>query len=225
MKRDREDDDSSNDDEPATKLCVDESQVLRHLQEKLAKEDEANEFINRRLYETQKQYYTVYMEKLMKQIPMGEQLVQIVSQLGEIQQDCGFEYTFTAAKSAIQSSMRVKQIKAFHAIFDMVYGVGIRYVHDKVVTPALVTVVKPEHLDHAYDMYKKCTVTEEDQSVLELQSLLYCIQEDIDKRETCRVPNPLYSRLTQQMKAMSEYVIALLTAAATPNVDNVEQVL
>lgn len=235
MKRSHESCESSDeslDDIPAKKANaekISESTILADLHKNLSEEGDMNQFINQRLFEAQKQYYRVYMEKLLKQIPMGQQLVDIVTHLGETtQENNGFEYTFTAAKSAIQSSMRVKQIKALQAIFDMVYGLGMRYVHDHMVTPALKPMIQSQKLEEAYNTYKRFTTVEEDGSVLELQCLLFCIQEDIQKTECCKVVNPVYSRLTQQMKAMSEYVIALLTSAATSTEKNppiVEEVL
>lgn len=224
MKRERELDDETDEEreEPPTfKHCpdTDEAHILINLQKNLKSDNDMNDFINQRLFETQKQYYTVYMKKLMKQIPLGQQLVEIVTQLGELSKDNGFEYMFTAAKSAIQSSIRVKQIKVFQAIFDMIYGVGWRYLHEKVVTPALKNVVKPEQLDRAFSTYQRSLVSNDDSKELELQTLLYYIQEDIDKRETSKVSNPFYSRITQQAQGVSDYVISLLTAATQPYVD------
>lgn len=199
-------------EEPQTLAREDEPHILQDLQAGLLKGN-LNDSIERRLFETQKEYFTVYMEKLMCKIPMGQDLVKIIRN-GEGSN--GFEYTFTAAKSMIQSQMRVKQIRAFHAVFDMVYGLMWRYVHEKVVSPALRSVLSDEKLNLAYEKYQCCSKTEEEGSVVEMQCLLYCIQEVIENQEPVKIPNPLYSRFTQQMKAMSEYVIALLVSLSKP---------
>lgn len=215
MKRPHDGDDL---EEPSTSMpkldeISKEANILQDLQTNLMKEDH----IEKRLFETQKQYFTVYMEKLMHQIPMGKDLVNII-----MRGTNEFEYMFTAAKSVIQSQMRIKQIRAFHAVFDMVYSLVWRYVHEKVVSPTLTKVVSSKQLNMAYEKYQSCSKTEEDGSVIEMQCLLYCIQEMLENEETVKIPNPLYSRFTQQMKAMSEYVIALLISMSKPEQSNIE---
>lgn len=189
-----------------------ENTILNDLKTNLLKGD-LNSQIEKRLFETQKEYFTVYMEKLMHKIPMGEELVKIIQSRGSPHE---FEYMFTAAKSVIQSQMQVKQIKAFHAVFDMVYSIMSRYVHEKVVSPTLEKVLSSKQLNLAYEKYQQCSNIEEDGSVIEMQCLLYCIQDMLESQEPVKITNPLYSRLTQQVKAMSEYVIALLVALAKP---------
>lgn len=196
--------------------CCEETHILQDLQANLLKGD-LNSSIEQRLFETQKQYFTVYMEKLMHKVPMGEDLVKIVK--GGANE---FEYMFTAAKSVIQSQMRVKQIKAFHAVFDMVYSLMWRYVHEKVVSPTMEKVLSSTQLDRAYERYQACSKTEEEGSVVEMQCLLYCIQEMLESQEPVKIPNPLYSRFTQQMKAMSEYVITILVSLSKPTVPEEE---
>lgn len=188
-----------------------ETHILQDLKTNLLKGGDLNTSIEERLFETQKQYFTVYMEKLMHKVPMGEDLVKIIK--GGSNE---FEYMFTAAKSVIQSQMRVKQIKAFHAVFDMVYGLMWRYVHEKVVSPTLEKVLNSRQLERAYEKYQECSKTEEEGSVVEMQCLLYCIQEMLESQEPVKIPNPLYSRFTQQMKAMSDYVITILVSLSKP---------
>lgn len=189
-----------------------EVHILQDLQTNLLKDD-LNSHIEKRLFETQKEYFTVYMEKLMHQIPMGENLVNIIQNRGGPNE---FEYMFTAAKSVVQSHMRVKQIKAFHSVFDMGYNLMWRYVHEKVISPALIKILTNRQLNLAYEKYQICSKMEEESSVIEMQCLLYCIQEMLENQETVKIPNPLYSRFTQQLKAMSEYVIALLVSMSKP---------
>lgn len=191
-----------------------ETIILKDLQANLLKGD-LNDHMEKRLFETQKQYFTVYMERLMNKMPLGKELVNIISNRDGPNE---FEYMFTAAKSLIQSQMRVKQIKAFHAVFDMVYGLVLRYVHEKVVSPALLKILSQKQLQSAYEKYQNCSDTDEDGTETEFQCLLYCIQEMLENKETVKIPNPLYSRFTQQMKAMSEYIIALLVSMSKPEV-------
>lgn len=216
----RQHDDDVMEGEPAASVPrtekKEETNILQDLQENLLKGD-LNNHIEKRLFETQKQYFTVYMEKLMHQIPMGENLANIIQNRGGSDE---FEYMFTAAKSVVQSHMRVKQIKAFHSVFDMGYSLMWRYVHEKVISPTLIKVLSTQQLNLAYEKYQICSKTEEDGSVIEMQCLLYCIQEMLESQETVKIPNPLYSRFTQQLKAMSEYVITLLVSMSKPTVVN-----
>lgn len=187
--------------------------ILQDIQKGLLENTaDLNNHISKQLFTTQKRYFTVYMEKLIKQIPMGSDLVNIVQSLGKENE---FEYMFTAAKSIIQSQMKVKQTKACHTIFDMMYGLTFRYVHENLVSPALKSVATPQQLNSAYENYQK-HANVEDGSELELQCLIYCIQEMLENQESIKVPNPLYSRITQQMKAMSEYVITILGSISKP---------
>lgn len=194
-----------------------ETHILQDLQNNLLKGD-LNASIEKRLYETQRKYFTMYMEKLMQKVPMGEDLVKIIKKGTD-----DFEYMFTAAKSVIQSQMRVKQIKAFHAVFDMVYSLMWRYVHEKVVSPTLEKIISLRQLNEAYDKYQSCSKTEEEGPVIEMQCLLYCIQETLESQEAVKIPNPLYSRFTQQMKAMSEYVITILVSLSKPPTEDDEE--
>jgi hypothetical protein len=190
-----------------------EREILTDLQLDLRDDSILNDQINQRLYETQKQYFTVYMEKLMKQIPMGEKLVEIVRG-----KENNFEYMFTAAKSIIQSQMNVTKIRALHAIFDMVYGVGFRFLHEKIVTPALQNVLSHEQCQKAYKQYSMTQKRErenESSTMLEMQSLLYCIQETINNHETVQIRNPLYNRMMEQFKGLSEYIYELLLGVST----------
>ncbi|GBL90165.1 hypothetical protein AVEN_739-1 [Araneus ventricosus] len=148
---------------------------------------------------------------------MGSQIVDIVKQIDSGKED-SFLCMYTAAKNVIQSNMRVKQIKSFHAVFDMVYGLFWRYMHEKVVSPSLSKMIPPRQLKEAYDTYQKYIQKEEEGNEFELQCLLYCIQEEMERENPSKIPNPLYSRLTQQMKAMSEYIITLLVSVSLPNV-------
>ena len=226
MKRPFEEEDTES--EPATskpKLETDEDTaketiILQKLQENL-KKGNLNDHISTRICETEKRYFTVYMEKLINKLPLGKDLANIIAEKAGANE---FEYMFTAAKSVIQSQIRVKQIKTFHAVFDMVYGLVWRYVHKNIISPTLVNhqIVSAKQLQLAYENYQNCSKTEEDASTMELQCLLYCIQEMLENQESVKIPNPYYSRLTQQMKAISEYVITLLVSMSKPETSSTD---
>lgn len=216
MKRNNDDNDSETEEPPTKQRREDSMEILEDLQTNLLKEHpQLNDHVSQRLFDTQKQYFTVYMQKMMDKVPMGKDLINIVKEYGG---ENTFEYTFTAAKSFITSQIKVGQIKSLNAIFDMVYGLLSRYVHEKIITPTLSHVLASEQLQRAYEAYQEVAKADDDKSVLDMQSLLFCIQEFLEKHESVKVPNPFYSRMTQQMKAMSEYVITLLVSVAKPTI-------
>ncbi|GBM53887.1 hypothetical protein AVEN_64815-1 [Araneus ventricosus] len=100
----------------------------------------------------------------------------------------------------------------------MVYGLFWRYMHETVVSLSLSKMIPPRQLKESYDTYQKFILNEEEGNEFELQCLLYCIQEEMERENPSKIPNTLYSCLTQQMKAMSPYVITLLVSVSLPNV-------
>lgn len=190
---------------------IQEKDVLKHLQSNLKlNNNQFNEYINKRLFQTQKQFFRVHLEKIMKEVPMGFEIVKIVKSL---EKDCdGFEVMYTAAKTLVQSQTKVIYMKSFDAVFNMVHSLICRYVHEKLVTPVLLKQcnTSEEQLSRAFQVYQKHSQADDNKALLELQCLLYTIQEVLDKNETVKIPNPVVSRCTQQMKAVAEYVVSLM---------------
>lgn len=198
----------------------DDLEILHDLQTGLTKsDDDLNDHINEQLCHTQKQYYLAYMEKLLNQNPMGQEIVNIVKNMKKGNE---FEYMFTAAKSVVQSQMKLKQIKALHAVSDMLSNLVFRYVHENVVVPALSKNSTSEHLKQAYFAYQKnseCT----DDNTLEIQCLLYTISNMQEKKEPTKIVNPLYSNFTQKLNGLSQYICFLMRVKCLPPEENEEQ--
>ncbi|GBN19725.1 hypothetical protein AVEN_261802-1 [Araneus ventricosus] len=174
-----------------------------------------NEALNRQLMETQKQYYAMYLEKLMHAIPMGKAIIETIEKNGRAGD---FNYMYTASKTIVQSLMTIQQSKAIKSIVDMVAGVMCRYMHERVIVPMLQTVVHNTQLRRAYQAYQASVNREENDAELEMRCLLHCIHEELEKeKDQCfNVVNPFKSQLTQHMKAVSEYVVALLVSVTEP---------
>lgn len=217
MKRHREDGDSvseSEDDVPTSKVMrMEESDILQDLEKNLNLPD--NKELSQQLLQTQKQYFTMYMEKLMHSIPMGKAVIETIQKNG---QAGDFMYMYTACKTIIQSLMNIKQSKAIKSVVDMLAGIMCRYVHERVVTPMFQTMIHSNHLKRAYQAYQSSVKVEENDAELEMKCLLHCIHEVLDKEEEhcIKLVHPFKSQLTQHMKAISEYVVALLVSVTEP---------
>ncbi|GFQ64463.1 uncharacterized protein TNCT_125941 [Trichonephila clavata] len=104
MKRNLEEEESD-DQFPSPKSARrEETDILQDLQKGLTETD--NDSINRELLDTQKQYFIMYMEKLMHQIPMGKAVIETVRKNG---QENNFMCMYAASKTIIQALMNVKQ--------------------------------------------------------------------------------------------------------------------
>lgn len=213
MKRHHDEDESSDSESDSPKIMrTQETAILQDLQKGLTQTD--NDSINNQLLNTQKQYFTMYMEKLMNQLPMGKDIIATIHKNGQADD---FMYVYTASKTIIQSIMTVKQHKAMKSIVDMVAGIVCRYMHDRVISPMLQPVIQDEHLKRAFHAYQSSIQQEENDNELEMRCLLHCIHQTLKKDQySVELVNPLYAQMTQQMKAVSDYVVTLLISVSKP---------
>lgn len=223
MKRPRDEDPpllESEDEEPLPKSTrTQEAAILQDLEQSLTKNNSNS--LNQQLLETQKHYFTMYMEKLLHELPMGEAIMDAVRKNGHADD---FVYMYTASKTIIQSMMSVKQYKAMKSIVDMFSGIMCRYVHDKVVTPMLKPVVQDEQLKEAYLAYQTSVQKEENNTELEMRCLLHTIYQNMEEdQQTVQLSSPFQTQLTQQMKAVSDYVVMLLFSISSKPVAQIEK--
>lgn len=217
MKRHREDDDSANeyeDDVSSSKVSrKEENDILQDLEKNLNLPD--NDALSQQLLQTQKQYFTMYMEKLMHAIPMGKAVIETIQKNGHAGD---FMYMYTACKTIIQSLMNIKQSKAMKSVVDMMAGMACRYVHERVITPIFMPIVSNNHLKRAFQAYQSSIKVEENDAELEMKCLLHCINEVVNKEtDHCiQLVHPFKSQFTQHMKAVSDYVVALLVSVTEP---------
>lgn len=221
MKRSREDVTSQSDseeEEPLPKSTrTPEAAILQDLEQSLSQNNSNS--LNQQLLDTQKHYFTMYMEKLMHELPMGPAIMDAVRKNGHADD---FVYMYTASKTIIQSMMSVKQYKAMKSIVDMFSGIVCRYMHDKVITPMLKPVVQDEHLKQAFLAYQTSIQKEENNTELEMRCLLHTIYQIMEEdQQTVQLSSPLQTQLTQQMKAISDYVVMLLVSISKPTAQEV----
>ena len=221
MKRDREDNDQPDEAMTVPKMAhLPEVTILKNLEKDLMETN--NQSIDQQLAETQKHYFTMYMEKLMQEIPMGKAIVESVQKNGH---GGDFVYMYTASKTIVQSIMSVNKHKALKSMMDMAANIMCRYMHDKVVSPMLSSTIHEEHLKIAFEAYQKNMTREENETELEMRCLLHTIHQVLEEdQHAIRLVNPFQVQMTQQMKAISEYVVTLLTylSTATPRPNTVK---
>ncbi|GFT61013.1 uncharacterized protein TNCV_1784281 [Trichonephila clavipes] len=185
MKRNLEEEES--DDECLSPKIVrrEETNILQDLQKGLTETD--NDSINQELLDTQKQYFIMYMEKLMHQIPMGKAVIETVRKNG---QENNFMCMYAASKTIIKALINVKQSKAIKSIVDMIFGLACRYVHEMVISPTLNNVMHNEHLKRAYQVYQSSVKKEENDAELEMRCLLHCIHQVLEKEHCIKLVHP-----------------------------------
>ncbi|GBM63077.1 hypothetical protein AVEN_68534-1 [Araneus ventricosus] len=66
---------------PTSKPRLEEGESLEEIHKGSTRNENDGSEIQKRLYETHIQYYTMHMGKIMKQVPMGGQIVDIVKQI------------------------------------------------------------------------------------------------------------------------------------------------
>lgn len=227
MKRRRESnpEDSSDDDEPRAKIENTESiirasdeQLWRDLRDKYGRgtDDELNADITRQQREITQKYYKSYIKKLLEKIPIGKTILQ-VTDIDNIDDFQGFFRMFSAAKTVVHANMELKKRQAFNRIFDMLIGLVGRYVHDKVVSTMIAQYVTKEVADEAFYTYQRELASDDDSTALELQCVTYLIQTELEKDSSFKVQHPIMNRFSQQAKALSSYVLSLLSAIAGSN--------
>lgn len=203
MKRSLED----SDDERETKRVKDsDMQVLQEMHEKLTQT--GNE-INAEMEAVKEKYYVSYFKKVLEKLPISNNIID-VSNIGDDHE--GFIKTYTIAKTCVNAELQLKKIMAFNSIYDMLTGLAGKFVHDKYIVPNFDSFVSPDTLDRAYSAYQTQLAVQDDCS--ELHCISYLIQNEIDSKEPLKVPNPIFNRFTQQMTAVSKYVIEILKSVA-----------
>lgn len=187
--------------------------VLTQVKEKLTNE---SNYINEQMNKIREQYYMSYMEKVMESLPISKNIIESINDVPIGTE--GFLKMFSVAKMVVSSEIQLKKLKAFNSIYDMANKLIGRVIHDRYIIPLMKDYVSPRQLQNAFRAYDESLTSDDENQSLELQCIAYLIQTELEKQEPLKVPNPLFNRFTQQMKAISEYVTVLLSSVAISNV-------
>lgn len=186
------------------KIKTSELNVLKEMQQKLTNADSK---INDEIELTKQKYFVSYFKKVLKELPVCNNIIDLES----IQENKeGFYKTYSIAKTCVSSHLQLKKIMAFNSIFDMINGVISKYIHDKYISPNLKTFLSENSLNNVFAKYQEALVSEDNQNVTELHCISYLIQNEIEKNEPIKVPNPVFNRMTQQVTALSKYITELI---------------
>lgn len=206
--------DISNDN--AKKIKTSDINVLKEMQQKLTNTDTK---INDEIEITKQKYFVSYFKKVLQQLPVCKNIIDLES----IQENKeGFYKTYSIAKTCVSSHLQLKKIMAFNSVFDMINGVFSKYIHDKFISPNLKSFLSEHSMNNVFAKYQEALVSEDNQNVTELHCISYLIQNELEKSEPMRVPNPIFNRITQQITALSKYITELIKEIALNPLNSIQ---
>lgn len=182
--------------------------VLKEMQTKLNQKDMQ---INNEIETTRQKYFVSYFKKVLKELPVCQNVIDLESI--EENRD-GFYKTYSIAKTCVSSHLQLKKILAFNSIFDMINNVLGKFVHDKIITPHLKKIITENSLNNAFVKYQEALISEDKEKIVQLHCISYLIQNEIEKNEPLKIPNPIYNRFTQQITAVSRYITEIIKQVA-----------
>lgn len=203
MKRKNED---SEETEEVKKMKESDLNVYHEIQEKLS---ETGNELNSELEKAKQKYYISYFKKAVEKLPITSDIIDI-NNIGEGYE--GFLKTYSIAKTCVNADLQFKKIVAFNSIYDMITNVAGKFIHDRVIVPNMSSMVESDILNNAFKIYQKELTSQDDSS--QLHCISYLIQDEIEKKEISKIPNPIYNRFTQQMSAVSKYISEILRSLA-----------
>lgn len=167
--------------------------------------DQESELIKRK-------YLITYMKKVIQKLPMSSEIIDASE---KVMGGDDFLKMYSVAKTCVHSELQLKKFVAFNSIFDMISHLIGKGLHDHYVTPYLKSLVPQERLDVAYESFRDALKSDDSNISTELHCVAYLIQSELEKQTPLKIPNPLYNRFTQQLKAASQYVTSLLSSLAS----------
>lgn len=167
--------------------------------------DKESELIKRK-------YLITYMKKVIEKLPMSGEIIDASEKVTGGDE---FLKMYSIAKTCVHSELQLKKLFAFNSIFDMISHLIGKGLHDHYVTPYLKFLVPKERLDVAYDSFRDALKSDDSNISTELHCVAYLIQNELAKETPLKIPNPIYNRFTQQLKAVSQYVTSLLSSLAS----------
>lgn len=209
MKRSHDDQESSDPSPEAKRVRDSDVSVLLDLKDKYAR---VGSDMNEELERAKQTYLISYLKRAIKQLPMSEEIIN-ASEVKDGYE--GFLNMYSLAKTCVHMHIQIKKVAAFNAIYDMLNGLLGQMIHDRFVSHYFRGIIPEVQLQNALINYQEALKSDDNNINTELHCVAYLIQTEMDKKEPLKVPNPMYNRLTQQMKAVSKYITTLLAGIAT----------
>ena len=157
-------------------------------------------------------YLITYMKKVIEKLPMSQEIIDASADLTSGDE---FLKMYSIAKTCVHSELHLKKLVAFNSIFDMASHLLGKGIHDHYIVPYLKNIVAEERLDAAYESFREALSSDDNNTSTELHCIAYLIQNEMEKNQPLKIPNPIFNRFTQQVKAASQYVTTILSSLAS----------
>lgn len=187
--------------------------VLHELQDKFSSR-ETDSSLDDELEKAKHKYYVSYFKKVVERLPLSHNVID-VTEIPESHD--GFLKIYSIAKTFVNAEIELKKLKTFHSIADVIGGSLGKFVHAKIVSPYLTKFVPDTSLDRALEVYQNHLTCEDDHLGNDLHCISYLIQNEIEKKEPLRIPDPKCNIFTHQLTALSKYIIEILKCAVQRN--------
>ncbi|GFT69146.1 uncharacterized protein NPIL_84681 [Nephila pilipes] len=177
-------------------------EVLQEMQEKLTRK--GNE-VNEEMESAKQKYYISYFKKVIEKLPISKDIVDVSENLQ------GFHKIYSICQTCVNAEIQLKKLMAINSINDMLFNLGSKLVHDKAIIPYLSNLIPKQVLMEAYSVFQTdLNEKEEEDDTNKLHCVSYLIQDEIEKKEGLKIPNPIYNRFTKQITAISKYITIVL---------------
>ncbi|GFR25849.1 uncharacterized protein TNCT_171311 [Trichonephila clavata] len=166
--------------------------------------------VNEEMECAKQKYYISYFKKVVEKLPISKDIVDISSITESFQ---GFNKIYSICQTCVNAEIQLKKLMAINSIYDMLFNLGSKLVHDKAISPYLSALIPKDVLTEAFSIFQVDLNESSDDDKLHCVS--YLIQEEIEKKESLKIPNPIYNRFTKQISALSKYITAILRGIVT----------
>ncbi|GBM91817.1 hypothetical protein AVEN_15696-1 [Araneus ventricosus] len=184
-------------------------EVLQEMQDKLLeKENEVSEEMEC----AKKKYYISYFKKVIEKLPISKDIIDVSTISENIQ---GFSKVYSICQTCVNAEIQLKKLMAINSIYDMIFNLGSKLVHDKAIIPYVSSLIPKNVLIEAFSVFQNDLNEKEDDDTNKLHCVSYLIQDEIEKKEILKIPNPIYNRFTKQITAVSKYITTILKGIAT----------
>lgn len=183
-----------------------EMEVLQEMHDKLT---QSGKELDHEMEAAKEKYYINYFKKVIEKLPISQDIVDTTT-IQDTHE--GFIKTYSIANTCVNIELQCKKTIAFNSIYDMLTGIVSKIVHDKFIVPNIASFIPKVALQHAFSIYQNEMSVEDE--CTELHCISYLIQNEIESKQSLKVPNPIYNRITHQMTAVSKYITEILKSVA-----------
>ncbi|GIY41337.1 uncharacterized protein CDAR_66721 [Caerostris darwini] len=209
MKRTHSECDEEDETTKRKKEC--DMEVLQEMQEKLTQK---NNEVNAEMECAKQKYYISYFKKVIEKLPISKDIIDVSTISESIQ---GFSKVYSICQTCVNAEIQLKKLMALNSIYDMIFNLSSKVIHDKAIIPYLSSLIPKEVLMNAFSVFQTDLNEKEDDDTNKLHCVSYLIQDEIEKKETLKIPNPIYNRFTKQITALEKIGKGMCDRECLPN--------